>query len=367
MVRLVKEKFVALAVDGRLVNTFHDDEVDFLRQHVRVANAAHGTVDTVNAGGKHLEYGELHPAPGVFQKSLERALKAFAALPESERAPGAVSIAQRGVIDAKRLVAVAPPPDTLILRVYNRQLGRTPEGELRYTVSEDYIPALRDPKLGFVSSPTGATDRFREPGNDMMWVAKAEWQALMPANPRVGQSVPVPVSLCERIFRFHLDPMRGFGEGDNFTHATAKSGQLQLTVEEVSGSSVRLRLDGTANLENPRDFLKGYQSPGIKEHSQFAVGSPFGHGISYQPRLLGYLAYDPARKVFTRFDMVALGDMQGRPSGENVVAERVGAANPLGIAFELVTDPKPADYLSPKGLRTSGSSYSLQRYLGTSK
>jgi hypothetical protein len=363
----VKEKFVALAVDGRLVNTYRDDEVNFLRDHVRVANAAHGTVDTVTASGKHLEYGELHTGTGVFHKSLERALKAWAALPASERAPGAVKIPDRGPVDPKRQAAVAPPPDTLIIRVYNRQLGRDTKGELRHTVSEDYIPALRDPKLGFVSHPTAATDRFREPGNDMMWVARAEWQAMMPANPRVGQKAPVPTTLCERLFRFHLDPGRGFGEGDNFPNVTASAGQLQLTVEEVTPGSVRLRLDGTANLHDPRRYLEGYQSPGTKEHSQFAVGSPFGHGITFQPRLLGYLAYDPARKVFTRFDVIAIGDMRGRPSGENVVGERVGAANPLGVAFELVTDPKPADYLSPKGLRTGGNSYDLKRYLGVAK
>jgi len=34
-----------------------------------------------------------------------------------------------------------------------------------------------------------------------------------------------------------------------------------------------------------------------------------------------------------------------------------------GGAFELVTDPKPADYLSPKGLRDGGDNYNLPRYL----
>jgi hypothetical protein len=83
----------------------------------------------------------------------------------------------------------------------------------------------------------------------------------------------------------------------------------------------------------------------------------------YKPRVLGYLAYDPAKKVFTRFDIVAVGELRGRPTAENVMGERLGVENPLGIAFELVTDPKPADYLHPKGLINSGSQYDLPQYL----
>ena len=183
----------------------------------------------------------------------------------------------------------------------------------------------------------------------------------MPANPRTGQQVKVPASLCERIYRFQLDPGRGLGESDCFPNVTASAGKLELTVEEVSGSAVRLRLDGHANLHNPRAYLQNYQSPSVKQHSQSQIP------LDYQPRLLGYLTYDPAKKIVTRFAMVALGDVRGRPVDENLSGERLGAANPLGIAFELVADPKPADYLSPKGLRDGGDNYNLPRYLGLVK
>jgi hypothetical protein len=133
----------------------------------------------------------------------------------------------------------------------------------------------------------------------------------------------------------------------------------------VSPTAVRLRLDGTVHLEASRDFLKGYTSPGNlgPGRSQFNPGSEFGHGIWYKPRLLGYLAYDPQKKKFNRFDVVALGEVHGRPSPENPSAERLGPQNPLGVAFELVTDPKPADYLHPKALLNDGGAYDLPRYL----
>jgi hypothetical protein len=352
--------------DGQVVKIFDDSETTFLREHkVRLAASASGSVDTITASGKHLEYPELHPAKGVFKASLERALKVFAALPAAERTPGAVQVPDRGPIDPKRLAAVAPPAGALIVRANNRQLSRDAKGELRYTVAEDYIQALRDPKLGFTSDARGAPDYYREATDDMMWVIKAEWQALMPASPRKGQRVSFPNSLRERIFKYHLDPMRGLGEGNNFAsrEEVKRDGQIQLTVEEVTSSEVRMRLDGVVKLLNPRRAQENYQGNSISKFSQFTVGSPFGHHISYEPRLLGYLAYDPGTKRFTRFDVIALGDVHGNPGGESVVGERLGADNPLGIAFSLITDPKPADLLRPKALG-NGEYYDLPGYLG---
>src|SRR5262249_22927107 len=155
-------------------------------------------------------------------------------------------------------------------------------------------------------------------------------------DPGKGQEVAVPTTLCERLYRFHLEPSRGFAAANNFANATAKAGRLRLIVEEAGQSGVRLRLEGHALLE--RDRGSGYQQGGF---------------ISYRASLLGYLAYDPAKKVFTRFDMVALGNLRGHPTGENLMGAREGV-NPMGIAFELVARPTPADYVPPKGLMDDG-------------
>jgi hypothetical protein len=358
-VRLVKERFVALAVDGRIVNYFHDEETEFLsKPTVCVANGASGGAYIVAAGGARLERAELHHVEGVFLKSLQRGLKAFAALPASEREPGAVAVPQRGPIDPKRLAATAPPPGALIVRVHNRQLGRTEAGGLRYTEPEDYIPALRDPSI--VGTKT-APARFRQPSTDYMWVARAEWQALLPDNPARGQRVEVPASLCRRIIQFHLDPARGLSESDSFSSAAAEAGRIEATVEEANGTLVRVRLEGFVNLYNPRKYLLDYQPANLKKYSQSQIP------LEYQPRLLGYVDFDPARKAVSRFDLVALGDVRGRPVDGNFAGERLGEANLLGIAFELVTHPRPADHLSPKGLRAGGGVYDLQRYLGVAK
>ena len=325
---LVKDKFVPLAVDARS-RAFMDSEGEFLRTADCVTKTAAGSVYIVTAAGKNFGYCSLIADGKSFPASLAKKLTAWEALPAEEREPGAVKVPEKGPGAAKRL-AQTPPPGCLIVRVYNRQLGRDAKGQLRYTEPGDYLETIRK----------GAA-RFAEPANDYLWVPKAEWQALMPSDARQGQKVPLPTSLCVRLFRHHLDPARGFGESENFTFATASSGELSLVVDEASKDIVRMRLEGHADLKKDRG--SGYQQ-----------GGP----ISYQPRLLGYLAYDPTKRVFTRFDLVALGDVTGRPLGENTMGERPGS-NPLGIAFELVTNPTPVDQTFPRGARDNAA-----RYLG---
>jgi hypothetical protein len=339
---LVKQKFVTVAVDARS-RDFQDAEGEFVRTSncVPEGAVASGAVQLMTASGKLLERGEMSADKKTFQASLERALKTWAALPLAERKPGAVKVPDRGTVDPKRAAGERRPDSALIVRVYNRQLGQNAKGELRYTVASDYVPAIHQ-----AYPPSSWAARFAEAAHDTMWVTQSEWKAMMPANPRKDQKINVPTSLCERLFRFHLDPARGYGESNNFANVTAKAGKLQLTVEEVGSNEVRMRLDGHADLQA----------------SQY-----MGTTIVYQPRLLGYLAYDPTKKVFTRFDVVALGDVRGKPVGENAMGQRLGDTNLLGIAFELVTDPKPADYLSPRGLRNDGGSFDLARYLGSAK
>lgn len=360
MVRLIKQEFVPLTINGR-TRHFDDAECRFLE---KADCGGQGRIDIITASGKIVARGELMAGnPTVHLRSLERAMKAWAALPESERRPGAIKVEERGPLDPRRNAAKGPPPGTLLVRVFNRQLSRTPEGDYRHTVPEDYIPALRDPK---VVGTDQATLLWTQPANDYMWITQAEAQAVMPADAKPGQRIEAPASLCVRIFRFHLDPSRGLSENHNFSHVTAAAGKLHLTVEAVSDAEVRLRLDGFANLHNPRTGLKTYLSPGIKEHSK-NMRIP----LDYDPRLLGYLAYHPAKRVLTRLDIVALGDVRGRPNGENLVGERLGEATPLGIGFELVTDPRPADYLPPRGARDETAARPdqnlVERYLGLGK
>jgi hypothetical protein len=133
----VKKEFVALTINGR-VRSFDDDESRFLE---KADCGGQGRIDIISASGKMVARGELQVGnPRTHLLSLQRALKAWAALPESERKPAAIKVPKRGPLDARRNAAKGPPPGTLIVRVYNRQLERTPRGKYRHTVPEDYIP-----------------------------------------------------------------------------------------------------------------------------------------------------------------------------------------------------------------------------------
>jgi hypothetical protein len=304
---------------------------------------ASGSVRFVTASGKPLERGELVFGEKVnwFQLSAERALKAWAALPASERQPGAVHVPRLAAVDPRRLVAVRPPDGVLVVRVYNRQLARDAKGQLRYTVAEDYVPELNK-----IAPPRMWAARFAEAGIDWMWITRQEWQALMPVKPRKGQAVPVPTTLVERIFRFHLEPSRGFAAVNQFVYCTADNGEMRLTVEEVTQARVRLRLEGFARLELDR----GAAYEGVRRK------------IAYRPRFLGYLDYDPATRAFRRFDLVALGNACGQANGENLMGARAGAF-PLGVAFELVNPLTPRDCVQPTGLMDGGGNYNLDYYL----
>jgi hypothetical protein len=76
---------------------------------------------------------------------------------------------------------------------------------------------------------------------------------------------------------------------------------------------------------------------------------PLGQG--YETPLYGRLEYDRLKKAFTRFDIVAPGDVWGRwgdANGKSMYVERPGR-NPFGFAFELATGEVPTDRIPPGG------------------
>ena len=257
-------------------------------------------------------------------KWLHTKLKAWDALPEAERAPGAVKVPKADAVDPKR-AALALPKGALVVRVFNRHLGWTEDKALRYIVVDDYLPG----------SSKASIERFGMAQNDFMWIPEKEWQAFIPAEPTQGARHPVPTSFALRLYRYHLDPCRGFSEGAAFTTSKPDAGKLSFVVEEVTAQSVKLRLEGSARLEQ-----RG------KEGLAF-----------YEPALLGYLEYDRGTKAITRFDLLALGTASGLPTDANGVVTPRKAPYPLGIAFELAPRPTAAEHLHPRGARDNVAAY----------
>jgi hypothetical protein len=319
----LKEKYVCVALDARKERgEYKDADGDFVRATNCVTVTANGSVCVVTAGAKALgPYSG--PGPGM-EKWLNARLKDWSALPEAERTPGAVKVPKAETVDPKR-AALALPSGALIIRVFNRHLGWNKDKSLRYVTAEDYLPG----------SSKASIERFGMAQNDFMWIPEKEWRALVPAEPRKGEKVTVPASFALRLFRYHLDPCRGFSEGAAFTGSKADAGQLTLTVDEVSAATLRMRLEGSARLQQP-----GREGPAF-----------------YEPALLGFLQFDRTSNAFTRFDLLALGTAVNLPTDANGVVTPRKGAYPLGIAFELVTTPTSADRLHPRGARDNPSAY----------
>lgn len=321
VVKLVTEKFVALAVDGRVEMARKDSPAEFLRSAQALVITANGRASCITASGKSLGDMALRAVGNLPLTSLQKALKAWEALPESERAPGAVKVGEPESVDPERVLE-SPPSGALVFQVSTRRLGRDSSGKPRYTVPEDYEPEARK-----------SAARYAEPANDTLWVPEAEWKEFLRPNPKKGDRFPVPTSFALRLFRYHLDPMRGIGEGMSFAGATPESGSLIVEVEEATPDLVRMRLAGSAELRQSR----GKEEP-----------------LCYSPSLLGFVECDPKKGAITRFDLVALGDVKGNPG------PRYGAmigVRPLGVAFELARDPSPAERLLPRGARGAVKAY----------
>jgi hypothetical protein len=166
-----------------------------------------------------------------------------------------------------------PPAEGLILKQYNRGFHRDAEGKMH---------------------PDGQVLH-----HDSLWMTRAEWQSLVPEQPRVGDSRIVPAFLVSRLGVHHAS---AFGANGVRISATPKP-TLTLTVEDASPAQLRLRLQGSLQISE-------YVSP-------LKIGV-----IDYE--VFGCLHYDVKKRTFSRFDIVALGDVSMTasppPKGRTTVA-----------------------------------------------
>ena len=224
--------------------------------------------------------------------------------------------------------------------------------ELRTTTLLKDFPGIEQPATRF----PGHFEYNNEANPDFMWLTKAEWRALLPANPRKGDMFPLTDAILQRMCWHHLLPNSMTGRtGDTWGSVgpRGKHGirarEAILTVEEVSAKDVRLSLRGFVHLCNAFDPKAG--PPKSSKECLDVLG--------YEARLRGDLIYDVAKKAYTRFDIVVLGDMYGEAI-ENSWFFRPGR-NPVGFAFELSSGTSSADRSPPRGNMTQTG---LERYLG---
>lgn len=185
------------------------------------------------------------------------------------------------------------------------------------------------------------TSRIQEPQREWLWLTDAEARSLAPGQRGKGETYSFPPAIRQRIFLFYLYNWFGNSGGGFWGPRLLRSGDLTLTVEEISEPVVRLRLQGNALFEGK--VGKGTEphgghmfGPAPKETGQKGVPDPYD--LSYDARLLGVVDYDRAKQKFTRFDAVALGDYRGH-WGLSLKVRPVA----VGFAFQLDTRDIPAE------------------------
>jgi len=157
----------------------------------------------------------------------------------------------------------------------------------------------------------------------------------VPADPKKGASFPLPERIVRRFGQFHLFD-NTWGLPYPWRPEDLRSSRMTVTIADVAPGEILLRLEGEALIAT------------AAEASQAARG--------YDAKVLGHLRFDRARKAFTRFDGVILGDHW---DNDGSGAGRTGR-HPLGIAFELAKGDSPQDRVPPETTRGGR----LSQYLG---
>lgn len=313
------EEYVAVAGDDWYQRRRQDAEGEFFRSVAdqgprkgRGGSTRQG-IYCLTADGLLLAYKNAGQAPDVMRDVLQDGLEKWQKLPESRRRPAAVKIPPHGPVDER--YNRTPPENGLIVNVFTRALDRKEGGEL--------------------ADADCQTGRGDEAARDHLWLTEAEWRSLVPAEPRVGETVPLPQRIAGRIVRFHLvDNTRG--EPPHWRSDEIRSSRLNLTVVKTSPAGTELRLDGSALLSSEAD----------------AENSKRGYDV----RLDGLIRYNAGEDRIDRFDLVAIGEHWG--AGPYTRRNVRPGRTPLGIAFELAEENAASNAVPPQAARN------LHEYFG---
>ncbi|MBI3408462.1 MAG: hypothetical protein HY040_08925 [Planctomycetes bacterium] len=272
-------------------------------------------------------------------RNMTRALEEFKSLPEADRKPKVER--PEGISEDGRIPS--PPPGCMIVIVYTTYLDRDAKGELSRA------------KVSFADIYNGSSNPVRPaPTNyEMLWITEAEWNAMAPRSAKVGDKLPFPASLQRRILLFHA---QDYKSTDRTPTSQIRAGALTLTVVKATSESIELRLDGFAKTGNLLDdYLEAPSKTGQGGHGDGKQGAEL--------RFEGSLHFDLTKKVFTRFDVVALGEAWGEFTNRHRGAGMNGKPRswPIGIAFELVAGDRPVDRVPPR----AACKYRTFDYFGT--
>lgn len=284
------------------------------RKHKGVGGSTRQGMYILTASGKLLGY-RNNWDPNNMRWEIKKALKQFAALPASERAPGAVKVPDLDPSKLDKGYYRPIPKGGLVIRVHTRLIEKDGNGGFT-TCSE-----LPSGVLGLMSS------------RDHLWIQANEWKALVPNDAKVGDSMAIPAKVAERINRYHLvDNTRG--EPPFWTREQVRSSDMQMKVTSVTDAKITMQLTGKSVMATDADLEKAK--------------------MSFKVVLEGTIEIDRSTSHITRFDVLALGEHRG--GGRYTDKARPGVS-PIGMVFELIDPKTPKDNVPPQAAREIGAYY----------
>ena len=319
IIDIVNKNFVPVAMDDWFQRRRQDAEGEFFRKvadqgpRKGQGGSTRQGIYAFTADGKLLQYRNSQD-PDVMRAFLLSALKAWNSLPAAERRLAVAAVPELKKVDPRYVPTLAK--DTLIVNVHARILDR----------EDDFF------SHGSCKFPGG-----QRASHDHLWIRAAEWQALLPKDPKKDQEIAIPAKLMYRLARYHLiDNTRG--EPPMWGHREVRKAELKLIVAEITKDEVRLKLTGAFLIATDADVKTAKR----------------GYDVS----LLGEIIYDPAARKITKFNAVALGEHWGE--GAYTGGARSGRT-PFGVAFELADPARAADRVPPQAIRESAAYYEADR------
>lgn len=334
---MVKDHFVPVALNLQVEADRQDAQGAFFRQINKAPfpesnkmpyfTGASGRIHGMTADGKFLC---KHTAGSICRDCDPRlALRGWNELPESQRKPGAIQVGQAGKIDPK---IPQPPEGGLLLQVYESRLAGDLRGDLR-----------RREKHETFSWGT------YEPGRDQIWLSQNDWKELIPPDRKKGTRYPLAAGVAGRMMARLTDWSEA--NGAHWRPEHLRSHDLSLTVEDVSETTIKLRLEGSVRLAHdaPKEGVRYHQALRPLHHEDPKAFA------RCDAQMLGYLSYDLEKKTFTRFDVVALGEYVGpllNPyRNEDRQSFYLIKPCPLGVSFEIA---RPGLVVPPASCATDG-------------
>jgi len=233
----------------------------------------------------------------------------FMHMPESDRKP--VLEKDLGTPNPLQMPPTHPPGATIFI-IYNTPLDRDVQGKLVRA------RRLRAPGPSWpLETPITM--------NDLFLMTREESRALMPGQPYIGQTGTFPDSAQRRLFMFNGYDWTVCYQNDVMP---LRECELRWTVEQVSESEIRLRLDGYSKVGGAAEALQHCQCNNVNGCGHW------GTDLKYR----GHAVISRSSSSIREFQLVGLGETRTRYNRWSTTFDSKVNVYPTGLVVELASD-----------------------------